>query len=300
MKVRTLVADLALSAAAGYLGTKAMEPVSMKLYELEPAEARAREDAARPGAPYRIAAEKLTKVFGLELNEKQLDRLSLVFHYGLAIQWAPLYPFLRRRTSLTPITAGLATGAAMSIVADELMTPCLRVQRPQPRLPAHHPPARVRRTPGIRPRRRRCGRGRLDGHRRPAIKDPVNLAAPRQDQGRAVTGGACPSAATGEGARQERWGGRMTVGPGLRSVWARRGYRRLWAARTVSQAGDVLQFTHWRYSSTSSPVQGSGSPAWCWPRSRGAAARAAGWAAGQPAATGEPPTCMGSAGRRAS
>jgi hypothetical protein len=120
---RRLITDLALSAAAGYLGTKAMEPVSMKLYELEPAEARAREDAVRPGPPYRLAAEKLASLFGLQLSEQQLDRLSLVFHYGLAIQWAPLYPLLRRRTMLRPVAAGLATGAAMSVVADELMTP---------------------------------------------------------------------------------------------------------------------------------------------------------------------------------
>ncbi len=79
MKVRRLVTDLVLSAAAGYLGTKAMEPVSMKLYQLKPAQARAREDAVRPGPPYRLAAEKLTKVLGLELNENQLNRLSLVF-----------------------------------------------------------------------------------------------------------------------------------------------------------------------------------------------------------------------------
>ena len=30
---------------------------------------------------------------------------------------------------------------------------------------------------------------------------------------------------------------------GIRTVLAGPGYRRLWAARTVSQAGDVLQFT---------------------------------------------------------
>ena len=34
-----------------------------------------------------------------------------------------------------------------------------------------------------------------------------------------------------------------TQRPGLRSVLARPGFRRLWAARTVSQAGDVAQFT---------------------------------------------------------
>ncbi len=130
MNLRSLATDLALSTAAGYLGTKAMESVSMKLYELEPGQARAREDAARPGAPYRIAAEKLTKVFGLELSEQQLNRLSLAFHYGLAIQWAPLYPLLRRRTTLNPAAAGLATGAAMSIVADELMTPAFGFSAP--------------------------------------------------------------------------------------------------------------------------------------------------------------------------
>ncbi|MDT0278235.1 DUF1440 domain-containing protein [Blastococcus goldschmidtiae] len=123
MKPTRALIDLALSAVAGYVGTKAMEPVSMKLYELESPAARAREDAARPGAPYRIAAEKLTGVFGLEFTDEQLDRLSLAFHYSLAIQWAPLYPLLRRRTGLGPAAAALATGAAMSVVADELMTP---------------------------------------------------------------------------------------------------------------------------------------------------------------------------------
>jgi hypothetical protein len=130
VNLRSLIGDLALSAAAGYLGTKAMEPVSMKLYELESEQDRAREDAARPGPPYELAAEKLSKLVGLQLNEQQLNRLSLAFHYGLAIQWAPLYPLLRRVTRLGPIAAGLATGTAMSVVADELMTPAFGFSAP--------------------------------------------------------------------------------------------------------------------------------------------------------------------------
>lgn len=130
MRSTRALMDLALSVVAGYAGTKVMEPVSMKLYELESPAARAREDAARPGAPYRIAAEKLTAVFGLELSEQQSNRLGLVFHYGLAIQWAPLYPLLRRHTGLGPAAAGLATGAAMSVVADELMTPAFGFSAP--------------------------------------------------------------------------------------------------------------------------------------------------------------------------
>ena len=35
----------------------------------------------------------------------------------------------------------------------------------------------------------------------------------------------------------------VAASPGLRSVMARPGYRRLWAARTVSQVGDIAQFT---------------------------------------------------------
>ena len=49
----------------------------------------------------------------------------MLFHYGLAVSWAPLYAVLRRRGRLHPITAGLATGSAMSLIADEGMTPAL-------------------------------------------------------------------------------------------------------------------------------------------------------------------------------
>lgn len=130
MEFRRTMADLALAAVAGYVGTRAMEPVSMRLYQWESDAARTREDAARPGAPYRIAAEKLTHLSGLHLDDERLDRLALAFHYGLALQWAPLYPLLRRRLQLTPLPAALLTGAAMSVVADELMTPAFGFSAP--------------------------------------------------------------------------------------------------------------------------------------------------------------------------
>jgi hypothetical protein len=130
MKARQAALDLALAAVAGYVGTKAMEPVSMKLYETESPADREREDAVRPGPPYRIAAEKLSRLVGLDLSDEQLDRLSMAFHYGLAIQWAPLYPLLRRTTGWSAPAAGLATGAAMSLVADELITPAFGFSAP--------------------------------------------------------------------------------------------------------------------------------------------------------------------------
>jgi hypothetical protein len=115
MRLSELLRDAALSAVAGYIGTKAMEPVSMKLYELESKDDRAREDAARPGPPYKIAAEKIANAAGLEPNGEQMHKASLAMHYGLAVSWAPLYPILRRAAHWQPVAAGLATGAAMSI-----------------------------------------------------------------------------------------------------------------------------------------------------------------------------------------
>ena len=95
-----------------------MEPVSQKLYEVESEQARKQEDEARPGPPPEVAAKKTAALVGMELSEQQLNVVTLAFHEGLAISWAPVYQVLRRKTQLGPVRAGLLTGAAMSLVAD--------------------------------------------------------------------------------------------------------------------------------------------------------------------------------------
>ncbi|MDI3196249.1 DUF1440 domain-containing protein [Pseudarthrobacter sp. AL07] len=95
----------------------------MKLYELESAQDRAREDAARPGPPSELAAKKIFGAAGIVLEGKALERASMFMHYGLALSWSPLYVLLRRRTGMGMVGAGLLTGTAMSLIADEIMTP---------------------------------------------------------------------------------------------------------------------------------------------------------------------------------
>lgn len=128
--MKQLAEDLSIATVAGYLGTKAMEPVAQKLYEWESQADRTREDAVRPGPPFEIAAAKTLRLLGREPDEQTTGRLGLAFHYGLAIGWAPSYPMLRRRTRLGPLAAGLASGAAMWLIADEALTPALGFSAP--------------------------------------------------------------------------------------------------------------------------------------------------------------------------
>ena len=128
--VKELAKDVPIAAVAGYLGTKAMEPVAQKLYEWESQADREREEAVRPGPPFQVAAAKALRLVGVEPEERTIERLGLAFHYGLAIGWAPTYALLRRRTSLGPLNAGLVSGAAMWLVADEGMTPALGFSAP--------------------------------------------------------------------------------------------------------------------------------------------------------------------------
>jgi uncharacterized membrane protein YagU involved in acid resistance len=135
MKTTGLVEDLAIASVAGYVGTKAMELISMKLYELKSEQARKQEDQARPGPPYQIAAQKITGALGMDLEGKALERASMAMHYGLALSWSPLYVLLRRKTAMTAVGAGLVTGTAMSLIADEGMTPLFGFSAPNKAYP---------------------------------------------------------------------------------------------------------------------------------------------------------------------
>ena len=66
MQLRDAVADTGTGLVAGFVGTKVMEPVAMKLYEWEPDEARQQEDVVRPGPPYQVAANKVADRLGLD------------------------------------------------------------------------------------------------------------------------------------------------------------------------------------------------------------------------------------------
>lgn len=131
MRTQELVADIGTGVVGGYVGTKVLEQVSMKLYELESEGGRQREDEVRPGSPPEIAARRTTQLLGLQLSDKSIGFLATyLFHYGLGMSWGAVYTLLRRRTRWNAAATGLGTGAAMSLIVDEGMTPALGFSAP--------------------------------------------------------------------------------------------------------------------------------------------------------------------------
>ncbi len=131
MQNQTAIADVGIGLIGGYVGTKVMERASMTLYQWESEEARRQEDAVRPGPPYELAARKITGLLGFRLSDQQIQTVGTgLFHYGLGMSWGPVYTRLRRRTGLNPVAAGLGTGAAMSLIVDEGLTPVLGFSAP--------------------------------------------------------------------------------------------------------------------------------------------------------------------------
>lgn len=126
-----LIKDAVVATAAGYAGTKAMEPVAMKLMELESPEDQQREQEVRPGPPFVLAADNLARrVLGIELDDEAKQKVGMAFHYLAGLSWAPVYQLLRRRTGLGSVAAGLATGASMSLILDETITPAIGASAP--------------------------------------------------------------------------------------------------------------------------------------------------------------------------
>lgn len=130
MRARNVVSGAAAGVIGGYVGTKVMNPVTVKLQELAPEVDREREKAVSPGSPYKIGAQKAADLVGVKLDEKQLDQAASVMPYTVGIAGGLLYVFLRRVLRMSPLLAALLSGMALFVVVDEGLTPTLGLSAP--------------------------------------------------------------------------------------------------------------------------------------------------------------------------
>jgi uncharacterized membrane protein YagU involved in acid resistance len=135
MGSNALGSGVAVGVIGGYVGTKAMNLVTTKLYEMAPAEDKEREKQVSPGSPYKIGVTKAANALGIKLNGAQLDLAASVMPYTLGISGGVLYVMLRRIAHMNPVVASLATGMTLFIGVDEGLTPTLGLSAPNSEYP---------------------------------------------------------------------------------------------------------------------------------------------------------------------
>jgi|GEM_PF-459210 len=127
---RTLVADIVIGVVAGLVATKVTDWAQAALYIVTPAKVREKEERVRPGPPAEIAAEDLANRLGVRLDDKARGRTGNIVHYALGALWGPVYGQLRRNTRMSAPGAAFISGATMSLMIDEGLTPALGYSAP--------------------------------------------------------------------------------------------------------------------------------------------------------------------------
>lgn len=130
MRTRELVSGAAAGVVGGYVGTRVMNPVTTKLYEIAPEADKQREKAVSPGSPYRIGVKKAADLLGMQLTEEQVNAAAAAAPYTLGIGGGLLYVGLRRFPHFSPPVAGLISAMALFILVDEGLTPALGLSAP--------------------------------------------------------------------------------------------------------------------------------------------------------------------------
>lgn len=122
--------DLATGLAAGYLATLLTDAVQKPLWQATPEREKQREPETRDGSSAMTAARKTAELAEADPDESSLHRVKSAIHYGLGAGWGLLYVLLRRNGGMGAMTAGMATGTALSLIVDEAINPALDITPP--------------------------------------------------------------------------------------------------------------------------------------------------------------------------
>lgn len=136
MDSKLVIADAGIGVTAGLIATRLSGPMQTLLYRITLESVKRQEKNVRPGDPTEVAARKLVAATGASLDKRQIASLAPGIHYGLGAVWGPVYGLLRRYSGMTPAGAGLVSGAMMSLIVDESLTPAMGFSAPSRTYPA--------------------------------------------------------------------------------------------------------------------------------------------------------------------
>jgi hypothetical protein len=132
-----LLTDVAIGLAAGLFATWATDLAQGPLRRATPASVKRLEAQVSPGpSSSHVAARRVAEQLGRPVEDQRLRPVAKAVHHGLGMAWGPVYCLLRRHGGMRPLGAGLAAGAALSLVVDEGLTPALGLSAPNRAYPA--------------------------------------------------------------------------------------------------------------------------------------------------------------------
>jgi hypothetical protein len=115
------VSALIRGAIAGSVATWVMDLVTTSLYEAQPKEVTAREQAALPNGKSSVEnlVDRIEALSGMQPGDRQRALLAQGIHYSLGAVPGALYVTMRRRVPLIGAGGGLLYGAALFLINDE-------------------------------------------------------------------------------------------------------------------------------------------------------------------------------------
>ncbi len=125
MSTDSFVRSAVIGALSGYVGVRAMSPVTTKVQELQSPSDAEREKSVSPGIAYTIAAKDLAVKAGMPLDEGQSRELGNMFHIGLGLVAGEIYMLLREGLEWSPPLAALIMGVLLWAGIDEGLTPAM-------------------------------------------------------------------------------------------------------------------------------------------------------------------------------
>jgi uncharacterized membrane protein YagU involved in acid resistance len=122
--------EIAIGAVAGLIATKVTDYAEGALLKATPSSWKAREPDTIEDSSAKSAARLLLEQAGRKPAAGELDLAKKTIHYGLGLAWGPVYYLLRRRGGMGPVSAGIASGLALSLAVDETLNPALGITPP--------------------------------------------------------------------------------------------------------------------------------------------------------------------------
>ncbi len=131
--------DAAIGAASGLAASWIMSETYGPIWRMGGEETHRREEAAQGGMPPATirAAEAAAGAVGRRIPERRKGLAGWVVHYAYGVAWGAAFGLGARAIApRIPVVAGLAFGAALWLLSDEVLVPLLRFSRRPAEYPA--------------------------------------------------------------------------------------------------------------------------------------------------------------------